>query len=311
MDKTAKIFIAGHNGLVGSAITRNLRKEGYNNLILANRTMLNLENQQAVNDFFCQTSPEYVFLAAAKVGGINANNLYRADFIYNNLIIQTNVIHAAWKYQVKRLLFLGSSCIYPRDCPQPIQEEYLLSGPLENTNEPYAIAKIAGVKLCEAYHKQYGCQFLSVMPTNLYGPNDNFELETGHVLPSLLRKFHEAKLKKADYVTIWGDGSAKREFLYVDDLSSACLHLINLDDFNLLINIGSNQEVTIQALATLIKKIVGFKGKLHFDRSKPNGTPRKLLDGMRLEKLGWTAKIDLEEGIVRTYRFFLQKTRVC
>jgi GDP-L-fucose synthase len=309
MDKKEKIFVAGHNGLVGSAITRALEKEGYKNIILAGRTILNLENQKTVNDFFCKTTPEYVFLAAAKVGGIHANNTLRADFIYNNLIIQTNVIHAAWKYKVKRLLFLGSSCIYPRDCPQPIHENYLLSGSLETTNEPYAIAKIAGVKLCEAYHQQYGCQFLSVMPTNLYGPNDNFELETAHVLPSLLRKFHEAKIKKANYVTIWGDGTPKREFLYVDDLANACLQLISLDKFISPINIGSNQEVSIRELALLIKKIVGFNGKLHFDLSKPNGTARKLLDGTLLKTLGWTPTVSLEEGIIKTYRYLLKQSK--
>jgi GDP-L-fucose synthase len=305
MHKTAKIFVAGHNGLVGSAITQLLHKEGYHNLILVNRNILNLENQDAVNSFFSKTNPEYIFLAAAKVGGIHANNIYRADFIYNNLAIQTNIIHAAWQHGVKRLLFLGSSCIYPRDCPQPIYEKYLLSGPLEITNEPYAIAKIAGVKLCEAYHQQYGCEFLSVMPTNLYGPNDNFDLQTAHVLPSLLRKFHNAKMEKADYVTIWGDGTAKREFLYVDDLSSACLHLINLDTFHPLTNIGSGQEVSILELALLIKEIVGFTGKLNFDSSKPNGTPRKLLDRTQLTKLGWTPKTSLKEGIIKTYHYLL------
>lgn len=307
MHKKAKIFIAGHNGLVGSAITNALYKQGYHNLVCVNRSVLDLENQAKVNRFFNREKPEYVFLAAAKVGGIQANNTFRADFIYNNLAIQTNVIHAAWKHHVKRLLFLGSSCIYPRDAPQPICEDYLLSGPLEVTNEPYAIAKIAGIKLCESYHKQYGCQFLAVMPTNLYGPNDNFELKTAHVLPSLLRKFHEAKLKKATYVTIWGDGTAKREFLHVDDLASACLLLINQKKFIPLINIGSNQEVSISELANLIKTIVGFKGELRFDRTKPNGTPRKLLNGIRLAALGWSPKIRLEEGIRRTYHSFLKK----
>ena len=306
MEKTAKIFVAGHNGLVGSAIVRELKSMGYSNLLLRSRQALDLENQQAVNQFFQMERPDYIFLAAAKVGGIHANNIYRADFIYKNLLIQNNVIHAAKENQVKRLLFLGSSCIYPRACPQPIREEYLLTGPLEPTNEPYAIAKIAGIKMCEAYNSQYGTQFISVMPTNLYGPGDNFNLETSHVLPALLRKFHEAKVNNAKSVVIWGSGTPKREFLHVDDMAAACIYVINQEGATPMVNIGSGQEVKILELAQLLQETVDFKGELCFDASKPDGTPRKLLDTTRLQQLGWQAKIPLKEGLKSTYEWFLQ-----
>lgn len=310
MNKTAKIYIAGHRGLVGSAILRMLQESGYNNLIYRTHSELDLIQQPLVNQFFEQERPDYVFLAAAKVGGIYANNTYRGDFIYQNLMVQTNVIEAARRFGTKRLLFLGSSCIYPRDCLQPMKEEYLLSGLLEKTNEPYAIAKIAGIKLCEAYNDQYGTNFVSVMPTNLYGPYDNFDLETSHVLPALLRKVHEAKNSKADQVTIWGTGSVKREFLHVDDMASACLFTMNQDDFKDMINIGSGEEITIRELAELICETVGFSGRLVFDTEKPDGTPRKLLNCMRLTQLGWKPKIKLKEGLERTYQWFLENELV-
>jgi len=306
INKTSRIFVAGHKGLVGSAIIRALEKTGRTNLLLRDRTALDLTNQTQVNDFFAVEKPEYVFLAAAKVGGIQANNTYRGEFIYNNLTIQTNVIEAARCYDVKRLLFLGSSCIYPRHCPQPMREDYLLTAPLEPTNEPYAIAKIAGIKMCEAYNYQYHTNFISVMPTNLYGPQDNFNLETSHVLPALLRKVHEAKIAGAETVTIWGTGTPKRELLHVDDMAAACIFMMNQEDFKDTINIGSGEEVTIRQLAELICEIVGFKGKIIFDPSKPDGTPRKLLDISRLKQLGWRPQIKLKDGIRETYQWFIK-----
>jgi GDP-L-fucose synthase len=305
MKKDAKIFVAGHRGLAGSAITRALKKAGYDNLLLFSREQLDLLDQTAVQHFFESERPEYVFLAAAKVGGIQANNTYRAEFIYNNLQIQSNIIHSAWKNQVKRLMFLGSSCIYPRDCLQPMKEEYLLSGTLEPTNEPYAIAKIAGIKMCEAYNHQYGTKFFSVMPTNLYGPHDNFNLETSHVLPALLRKCHEAKMQNEKKWTVWGSGTPKREFLYVDDLASACIHLMEKDHTHSIINIGSGQEVSIFDLAVLIGEVVEFQGDLCFDTSKPDGTPRKLLDSSKLREFGFKHELSLKEGLRKTYEWYV------
>lgn len=304
-NKTAKIFIAGHKGLVGSAITRTLKEQGYTNLLLRDRTEVDLTNQQQVNRFFALEKPEYVFLAAAKVGGIHANNTYRGEFIYHNLAIQNNIIEAARTHNTKRVLFLGSSCIYPRDCPQPMREEYLLTGPLEPTNEPYAIAKIAGIKMCEAYNHQYGTNFTSVMPTNLYGPNDNFNLETSHVLPALIRKVHEAKVANADKVMVWGTGTPKREFLHVDDMASACIFVMQKEGFSDMVNIGSGEEVTIRELAETICDVVGFKGELQFDSSKPDGTMRKFLDISRLKQLGWEPSIKLRDGLKTTYDWFL------
>jgi GDP-L-fucose synthase len=306
MKKTDNIFVAGHKGLVGSAITRALQKEGYSNLLLRDRAQLDLTNQQQVNDFFASERPAYVFLAAAKVGGIHANNIYRGEFIYNNLVIQANVIEAARCAGVERLLFLGSSCIYPRDCPQPMREDYLLTAPLEPTNEPYAIAKIAGIKLCESYNKQYGTDFISVMPTNLYGPHDNFDLETSHVLPALLRKVHEAKITNANSVTVWGSGTPKRELLYVDDMAAACIFMMNQVGFKDMVNIGSGEEVSIRQLTELICEVIGFNGKIIFDSSKPDGTPRKFLDSSRLMQLGWCPQIKLKEGIQNTYQWFIK-----
>lgn len=307
MNKVDKIYIAGHQGLVGSAILRALSEAGYTNLVYRTHSELDLIQQPLVNQFFEQERPDYVFLAAAKVGGIYANNTYRGEFIYQNLMVQANVIEAARRFATRRLLFLGSSCIYPRASKQPMKEEYLLSGPLEKTNEPYAIAKIAGIKLCEAYNDQYGTDFVSVMPTNLYGPQDNFDLETSHVLPALLRKVHEAKLSKASHVSIWGTGAPKREFLHVDDMASACLFIMNRDGFKEMINIGSGEEVAIRELAELICEVVGFEGHLVFDQDKPDGTPRKLLDCSRLTQLGWKPKVKLKEGLERTYQWFLEK----
>ncbi len=305
MDKHDKIFIAGHRGLVGSAIVRLLQNEGYHHLLTRQRNELDLTNQADVDTFFAQEKPDYVFLAAAKVGGIHANNTYRGDFIYQNLAIQTNVIEAARKHDVKRLLFLGSSCIYPRNCPQPMQEDYLLQGALEQTNEPYAIAKIAGIKLCESYNHQYNTQFVSVMPTNLYGPGDNFDLENSHVLPALLRKAHEAKVNNADSVVIWGTGTPLREFLHVDDMASACLFVMRNFGYNAMLNIGSGQEVTIKRLAELVCEVVGYQGKIIFDTAKPDGTPRKLVDSTKLNELGWAPKIDLTNGLKSTYDWFI------
>lgn len=310
MEKNSKIYIAGHRGMVGSAIKRKLEAEGYDNFVLRTSAELDLRNQQDVTDFFSQQKPDYVFLAAAKVGGIVANNTYRADFLYDNLAIQNNIIHEAYKNKVKKLVFLGSSCIYPKLAPQPLKEEYLLTGLLEPTNEPYAIAKIAGIKLCDAYRAQYGCNFISIMPTNLYGPNDNYDLNNSHVLPALLRKFHEAKENNSDKVTVWGSGTPRREFLYADDLADACYFLMQSYNEPGLINIGVGEDISIRELAELIKEISGFKGKIVFDTSKPDGTPRKLMDVSKLHALGWKASISLEEGIKKVYREnFLQKEK--
>ena len=301
MDKQSKIYIAGHRGMVGSAIVRRLQSEGYSNIITRSSKELDLRNQQQVNDFFAAAKPDYVFLAAAKVGGIVANNTYRAEFIYDNLMIEANIIHAAYVTAVKKLLFLGSSCIYPKLAPQPLKEEYLLQGYLEETNQPYAIAKITGIELCDAYRAQYGCHFISAMPTNLYGPNDNYDLEKSHVLPALLRKFITAKRKNESAVTLWGTGAPKREFLHVDDLADACLFLMEQYDENGLVNIGWGNDVTILELAEIIKQIVGYDGALKFDTTKPDGTPRKLMDVTKLNRLGWKASISLEEGIKKVY----------
>lgn len=306
MKKTDKIFIAGHRGLVGSALVRNLQQQGYENLLLKTRAELDLTQQKQVYDFFAHEKPDYVFLAAAKVGGIHANNTYRGDFIYQNLTIQNNVIDAARQYQAKRLLFLGSSCIYPRNCPQPMQEEYLLSGPLEATNEPYAIAKIAGIKLCESFNHQYGTDFASVMPTNLYGPNDNFDLENSHVLPALIRKAHEAKLAKAKELVIWGTGTPKREFLHVDDMAAACIFMMEQQGHQEMVNIGSGEEVTIKELAELVCETVGFDGNIRYDSSKPDGTPRKLVDITKIKNLGWKPSISLKSGLKHTYDWFIR-----
>jgi GDP-L-fucose synthase len=307
MDKRSKIYIAGHRGLVGSALRRKLESKGYSNLIFCTHKDLDLTNQQAVNEFFEQEKPEYVFLAAAKVGGILANNTYPAEFIYENLMIEANVIHASYKYGVKKLLFLGSSCIYPKLAPQPLKEEYLLTGALEETNEAYAIAKIAGIRLCKHYNQQYRTNFISVMPTNLYGPNDNFDLETSHVMPALIRKFHEAKVKNEHEVVIWGTGKPFREFLHVDDMADACVYLMenfNTDDIGEFVNIGVGKDITIGELAELIKEIVRFKGSIKKDLSKPDGTPQKLLDITKLSSLGWSAKISLKDGIRQTYEWY-------
>jgi GDP-L-fucose synthase len=301
MEKNAKIYIAGHLGMVGSGIHRNLTQQGYTNFVFRSIAELDLINQKAVADFFDQEKPEYVILAAAKVGGILANNTYRAQFIYENLMIQNNIIHQSYVHGVKKLLFLGSSCIYPKYAPQPMKEEHLLTGTLEETNEPYAIAKIAGIKMCEAYRDQYGCNFISVMPTNLYGPNDNFDLKNSHVLPALIRKFHEAKINKVPFVEIWGTGSPKREFLHVDDMAAACVYLMQNYNEKGFVNIGCGEDISIKDLALLVKKIVGFEGELQFDTSKPDGTPRKLLDVSRLNAAGWKQTIPLEEGIRSVY----------
>ena len=302
MKKESKIYIAGHKGMVGSAIVRKLQEEGYTNLVVRTSKELDLTHQQSVIDFFELEQPEYVFLAAAKVGGIEANNTYRAQFLYENLQIQNNVIHQSYVYKVKKLLFLASSCIYPKLAPQPIKESYLLTGELEPTNEPYAIAKIAGIKLCENYNKQYGCNFISVMPTNLYGPNDNYELNNSHVLPALLRKFHEAKINKVDSVEVWGTGTPKREFLHVNDLATACLHLMQTYEGNVSVNIGTGIDLSIKELAELIKDIVGYTGTIVCNTSKPDGTPRKLLDVSLIHSLGWRHTIALEKGIKQVYK---------
>ncbi|SFG62925.1 GDP-L-fucose synthase [Pedobacter insulae] len=307
MEKNSKIFVAGHKGMVGSAIVRKLEKEGYTNIITRNSSILDLRNQQAVADFFALEKPEYVFLAAAKVGGIIANNTYRADFLYENLSIQNNVIHHAYVNGVTKLMFLGSSCIYPKLAPQPLKEEYLLTGLLEETNEPYAIAKIAGIKMCDAYRSQYGCNFISVMPTNLYGYNDNYHPQNSHVLPALIRKFDEAKKNGDATVTVWGSGSPKREFLFADDLAEACYFLMQTYNEPNLINIGTGEDLSIKELALLIKDIVGFKGELVFDTTKPDGTPRKLMDVSKLHQQGWKHKIELKEGLSLAYQDFLSK----
>jgi GDP-L-fucose synthase len=301
MQKNSKIYIAGHKGMVGSAIKRKLEAEGYNNIITRSSQELNLIDQQAVQEFFEAEKPDHVFLAAAKVGGIVANNTYRADFLYENLMIQNNVIHESYRQGVKKLMFLGSSCIYPKLAPQPLKEEYLLTGSLEPTNEPYAIAKIAGIKMCESYRSQYGCNFISVMPTNLYGPHDNYDLKNSHVLPALIRKFHEAKMESKPTVEIWGSGSPRREFLHADDLAEAILFLMLHYHEPGIINIGTGEDVTIKELAYIIKNITGYEGNLKFDTSKPDGTPRKLMDITKLNNLGWKYKIGLEEGIKKVY----------
>ena len=301
MKLNSKIYIAGHNGIVGSAIHRILNAEGFINIVTRNFDELDLRNQKDAASFFAKEKPDYVFLAAAKVGGIQANNTYRADFLYENLMIQNNVIHQSYVQNVKKLLFLGSSCIYPKLAPQPLKEEYLLTGELEPTNEPYAIAKIAGIKMCDAYRSQYGCNFISVMPTNLYGPNDNYDLKNSHVLPALIRKFHEAKANHASFVEIWGTGRPKREFMHVDDLAEACFFLMQNYNEPGFINIGVGEDISIYNLARLIQEIVGFQGELKFNASKPDGTPRKLMDISRLKKTGFTARIGLREGISMVY----------
>ena len=301
MNKTLKIYVTGHRGMVGSAIVRRLQSLGYSNILTRTHAELDLLDQRAVHAFLAEQKPDYIFIAAAKVGGIQANNLYRADFLYQNLLIEANLIHGAHLAGVQRLMFLGSSCIYPRDCPQPIKEDYLLTGPLEQTNEPYAIAKIAGIKLAESYNRQYGRQYISAMPTNLYGPNDNYDLANSHVLPALLRKAHEAKQRgDAEYV-VWGSGTPKREFLYVDDLADACVHLMETGYDGPLVNIGTGEDVTIRELAETVMQIVGFEGRIVFDASKPDGTPRKLLDVSRLKSLGWSASTSLRNGIRLAY----------
>jgi GDP-L-fucose synthase len=305
MQQTDKIFVAGHRGMVGSAIVRKLAAEGYTNIITKTSGQLDLRNQQAVNDFFNTERPAYVFLAAAKVGGIMANNTYRAEFLYDNLLIESNIIHASYKNEVKKLLFLGSSCIYPKLAPQPLKEEYLLTGLLESTNEPYAIAKITGIKLCEAYRDQYSCNFISAMPTNLYGPNDNYDLQSSHVLPALIRKFHEAKTADHGAVTLWGSGTPKREFLYVDDLANACYHLMLHYNEKLFVNVGTGEDLSIADLATMVKNIVGYNGSITWDSSKPDGTPRKLMDVSRINSFGWKYTVGLEQGIKLAYDSFL------
>ncbi|MBX9853393.1 MAG: GDP-L-fucose synthase [Cytophagaceae bacterium] len=307
MDKQSKIYIAGHRGMVGSSILRKLQKEGYTNLLVKTSKELDLRNQEAVKTFFATEKPEYVFLAAAKVGGIQANNTYKADFIYENLMIQNNVIHESYVNQAKKLLFLGSSCIYPKFAPQPMQEDYLLTGKLEPTNDAYAIAKIAGIKMCESYRQQHGCNFISAMPTNLYGPNDNYDLKNSHVLPALIRKFHEAKVEQKPSVEIWGSGSPKREFLHVDDLAEACYFLMLNYDQEGFLNVGTGEDLSIKELALLIKDIVGFTGELKFDSTKPDGTPRKLMDVSRLHSFGWKHKINLKEGIQQVYEEYKSK----
>jgi GDP-L-fucose synthase len=307
MNKNDKIYIAGHKGMVGSAILRKLKIEGYEHFVLRDLDELDLRNQPQVEQFFLEEKPDYVFLAAAKVGGIVANNTYRAEFLYDNLMIQNNIIHNSYVNEVKKLLFLGSSCIYPKLAPQPLKEEYLLTGELEPTNEPYAIAKIAGIKMCDAYRSQYGCNFISVMPTNLYGLNDNYDLKSSHVLPALIRKFHEARVNNRPYVEIWGTGSVKREFMYVDDLAEACYFLMIHYDKPGFINIGIGEDISIKDLAQLIQRIIGYTGELKFDTRKPDGTPRKLMDVSKLNALGYKAKISLEDGIRSVYEDFKRK----
>lgn len=304
MNRDSKIFIAGHRGMVGSAILNKLQKDGYKNFALRSSSELDLKNQAAVNDFFEAEKPDYVFLAAAKVGGIMSNNTFRAEFIYDNMMIQSNIIHASYVNKVKKLLFLGSSCIYPKLAPQPLKEEYLLTGLLEHTNEPYAIAKIAGIKMCDAYRSQYGCNFISAMPTNLYGPNDNYDLQKSHVLPALIRKFHEAKMTNAPSVTIWGTGKPLREFLHTYDLADAVVFLMHQFNEPGLVNIGVGHDISISDLAKLISEIVGYEGLIQHDTSKPDGTPRKLMDVSKIHQMGWTAKIGLREGIESVYREF-------
>jgi GDP-L-fucose synthase len=306
MDKQFKIYVAGHRGLVGSALVRRLEKEGYTNLVYRTSSEMDLTDKIQVDQFFAEERIDYVFLAAAKVGGIVANNEYPADFIRDNLLIQTNVIDAAYRNNVKKLLFLGSTCIYPKLAPQPLKEEYLLTGELEPTNEPYAIAKIAGIKMCESYNRQYGTKYISVMPTNLYGENDNFDLHTSHVLPALIRKFHEAKENNQPFVEVWGTGTPKREFLYSDDLADACVYLMDHYEGNEIVNIGVGEDLEIKELAYKIKEVVGYEGELHFDTSKPDGTPRKLVDVTKLHSFGWKATTSLDKGLVKAYKGFLK-----
>lgn len=306
MEKTSRVYVAGHRGMVGSALLRKLAKEGFTNLVVRTSGELDLRQQKDVIDFFEKEKPEYVFLAAAKVGGILANNVYRGEFIYDNLMIQNNVIHASYLHGVKKLMFLGSSCIYPKMAPQPLKEEYLLTGPLEQTNEPYAIAKIAGIKMCDAYRAQYGCNFISAMPTNMYGPNDNYDLDTSHVLPALIRKIHEAKTAGDPFITIWGTGKPKREFLHSDDLADACFYLMQHYDEPGLVNVGTGEDIEIGELAILIKEIIGYDGDIRHDLSKPDGTPRKLMDVSKLHSFGWKHKINLREGIRLVYDEYCQ-----
>lgn len=308
LSKDAKIYVAGHRGMVGSALVRNLQSKGYTNILTRTRAALDLLDQAAVRDFLEQERPEYIFVAAARVGGIYANNTYGADFIYENLAVEANVINGAHRAGVDRLCFLGSSCIYPRDCPQPIKEEYLLTGPLEPTNEPYAIAKIAGVKMCESYNRQYGRRYISVMPTNLYGANDNYDLNNSHVLPALIRKTHEAKIRGESELNVWGSGKPMREFLFVDDLADACVFLMEADVGEGLFNVGTGEDVTIRELAETVMSVVGFEGKIVFDASKPDGTPRKLLNVSRMRNLGWQARTALRDGIALAYADFVSKS---
>ena len=309
MQKHSKIYVAGHNGMVGSAIVRALKNHGFSDIIVRSSKELNLTRQNEVENFFTYEKPEYVFLAAAKVGGIYANSTYPAEFIYDNLMIECNVIHASYQNKVRKLLFLGSSCIYPKLSPQPIKEEYLLSGYLEPTNEAYAIAKISGIELCKFYREQYGCDFISVMPTNLYGPNDNFHPENSHVLPALIRKFHEAKINNYDKVVVWGTGKARREFLYVDDLAEACIFLMKEYSGETHLNIGTGKDLEIKELAEIIKNIVNYKGEIVYDFSKPDGTPQKLLDVSKINKIGWKAKTDLLDGITKTYQWYVNNEK--
>ena len=309
MNKESKIYVAGHRGMVGSAIVRKLNELGYTNIITAPKNKLNLLDQSEVDNFFQKQQPEYVFLAAAKVGGIKANNDYKGDFIYQNLVIQNNVINCSKEYGVKKLLFLGSSCIYPKMSPQPIKEEYLLTGLLETTNDAYAIAKIAGIKMCQSYNQQYGTNFISVMPTNLYGPNDNYDLNNSHVLPAMIRKFHEAKVENKERVEIWGTGSPMREFLYVDDLAEACVYLMNNYNDSEIVNIGTGEDITIKDLAYLVKEVIEFNGDIYFNTEMPDGTPRKLLDVSKLKELGWSYKTSLKEGIKKAYMDFIKNIK--
>lgn len=306
MELQSKIYVAGHNGMVGAAIVRRLQADGFHNLLTRSSKELDLRNQQAVDDFFATEQPEYVFLAAAKVGGIVANNTYRAEFLYDNLAMELNIIHAAYKNGVKKLLFLGSSCIYPKLAPQPLKEEYLLTGLLEPTNEPYAVAKIAGIKLCEAYRDQYGCNFIAAMPTNLYGKGDNYHLQNSHVIPALLRKFHEAKMQLHTQVEIWGTGTPLREFMFVDDLADGCLYLMQHYNDKLFVNVGTGEEISIKDLAYLVKDTIGFEGDIYFDTDKPDGTPRKLMDTSRLHAMGWKHTTSLQEGLKKAYAYFME-----
>lgn len=308
-DRSSKIYVAGHRGMVGSALVRRLEQAGYSNILTRTRAELDLLDQAATQAFLAQERPDFIFIAAALVGGIQANNTLRADFIYRNLMVEANLIHGAWLAGVRRLCFLGSSCIYPRDCPQPISEDYLLTGPLEPTNEPYAIAKIAGIKLCESYNRQHGMQYFSVMPTNLYGPNDNYDLANSHVLPALIRKAHEAKQRRDHELVVWGSGTPRREFLYVDDLADACVFLMEQGVTDGFYNIGAGEDVTIRELAGIVMSVIGFSGSMVFDASKPDGTPRKLLDVGRLRELGWRARTPLHEGIALAYSDFLLRHR--